>query len=197
MKLKEFRKKMVKTIFTSQEAKLIMLDQPSALTNLQLHQWEEQGELIRIKRGVYFFSEAKPKAAEIANVLYPPCYFSLEYALSNYGILAEATFNYTLITPRGTRRFATPAGIFHYHKIKREAFTGFDETTLMAEPEKAVVDYFYFRGSSFKMNKAFWEESRLEGGELNFKKIFRYAKLFDSKRLIDLLLSFQNYAKSH
>jgi len=197
MKLKDFRKKMVKSIFSTAEAQLVAFQNNPELTNLQLHQWKKQGELIQLKRGIYMFPNANSSAAQIANALYAPCYISLEYALSFYGILPEAAFVYTLVTPKGTRQFVTPLGTFSYHKIKREAFTGFDGKTLMAEPEKALVDYFYLRGSSFKTTEAFWEESRLDAEGLDFQKIIQYAGLFGSKKLITLLTHFQAYAKTH
>ena len=197
MKYKEFRKKMQKNIFTPAEAHVVTFEYNPKLTNLQLHQWKTQGDLIQLKRGLYMFADTKADIAEIAGNLYPPCYFSLEYVLSLNGIIPEATFTYTLITPKTTRHFNTPLGIFSYQKIKKEAFIGYDEKTLMAEKEKALVDYFYLNSSKLKPLNQFWEESRLYGEELNFKKVFRYAKLFKSPKLTNLLTNFQKYAQSH
>ncbi len=120
MKLKEFHKTMIKPVFSSAEAQLVARGDNPGLINLQLHQWKEQGELVQLKRGVYAFPGVPDlSAAQIAAALYAPCYISLEYALSFYGILPEAAFIYTLVTPKGTRQFTTPLGVFSYHKIKR------------------------------------------------------------------------------
>ncbi|MBI2638082.1 hypothetical protein HYW83_00640 [Candidatus Peregrinibacteria bacterium] len=199
MKLKDFRKWMKKAIFTTAEARIVCFtDKPSVL-NLQLHQWTKSGDLISLKRGLFMFSDKHATKTEIAKQLYYPCYFSLEYVLNLHGIMPEAVFEYTLVTTKTTRRFETPAGVFAYRKIKREAFAGFDSETLMAEKEKALADYFYLRGDSFKAEDDFWKESRLEATATNmdFKKVFRYAKLFKSKKLEFLLHSFFAYAKSH
>lgn len=198
MKLKEFRKKMQKNVFKTNEARIVCFrDHPDVL-NLQLHQWKKSGDLVALKRGTYMFSDSKPPAFEIARNLYSPSYFSLEYALNFYGIMPETVFEYTLVTPKATRCFLTPMGVFTYQKIKKEAFCGFDPETLMAEKEKALVDYFYLHSSTLEANDSFWEHSRLEANATNidFKKTLSYAKLFKSFRLISLLNSFYSYAKS-
>jgi len=199
MKLKDFKKKMVKKVFTATEAHILGFTESPAIINLQLHQWKKSGDLIGLKRGLYMFSDYRPQKAAIAKELYSPCYFSLEYVLSLYGIIPEAVFAYTLVTPKTTRHFKTSEGVFSYRKIKREAFVGFDQETLMAEKEKALVDYFYMNSAKLQPNDVFWEESRLEAKatEINFKRVFMYAKLFSSKKLNILLTSFYNYAKSH
>ncbi len=199
MKLNDFRKKMEKPIFTTAEAHVVCFKNKSKVVNLQLHQWVKRGELVSLRRGLFMFPEESVKKEEIARHLYSPCYFSLEYVLNFHGIMPEAVFEYTLVTPTGSRRFKTPVGTFVYHKIKREAFTGFAPETLMAEKEKALVDYFYLNSGSLKETPIFWEESRLEAiaTELNFKKIQQYAKLYKSKKLERLIHSFINYAKSH
>lgn len=198
MKLKDFQKKMKKTVFITQEARLVCLDENPKVLNVQLHQWKKSGDLVALKRGLYMFPHATVTTAEIAKNLYSPCYFSLEYALSLYGVMPEAVFEYTLVTPKATRRFETPAGIFSYRTISREAFTGFDSDTLMADNEKALVDWFYLNTSKLENSETFWEQSRLEANatKLDFTKIFRYARLFRSKKLLLLLRSFQSYATS-
>lgn len=197
MKLKDFRKKMEKGLFTTPEAHIVAFRNSPKLVNVQLHQWKTQGDIIPLKRGLYMFSDVKPAVSEMASRLCSPCYFSLEYVLNLHGIIPEAVFSYTLVTTKKTRQFKTPVGHFIYHTIKKEAFTGFDARTLLAEPEKAFVDYFYFNSARLKTDDVFWEESRLNGAELNFKKVFRYAKLFKSKKLVALLTHFQNYEKTH
>lgn len=197
MKLSEFKKRMKKKIFTSTEAHIVAFSQAPELLNLQLHTWRKRGELVQLKRGVFMFSDNKCESSEIARHLCWPSYFSLEYVLSANGILPEAVFTFTLVTPKKTREFKTPFGIFSYYTIKKEAFTGFDAKTLMAEPEKALVDYFYLKSSRLFPREDFWEESRLDGSALDFEKVFRFAALFKSKKLTSLLSSFQKYAKSH
>lgn len=196
MKFKEFRKKMEKGIFTTAEAHIVAFANNPKLINLQLHQWKKNADIIQLKRGLFMFADVSANPAQIAKSLYAPCYFSLEYVLSLHNIIPEAVFSYTLVTTKKTHQFKTPVGHFIYHTIKKPAFTGFNIQTLLAEPEKALVDYFYLNSSRLKTNNIFWQESRLNGAELNFKKVFQYAKLYKSKKLITLLTDFQNYAKT-
>lgn len=199
MKFLTFQRQMKKEVFSTAEAQVVAhLDDP-ALTNLQLHQWEKQGLLIRLKRGVYYFSDRQPPALEnIVRALYIPSYFSLEYVLSHYGILPEAAFAYTLVTTKTTRKWQTPLGLFSFRKIKKGAFSGYDPRNLMAEKEKALVDYFYLNRFRLLPENPFWESSRLEviATDIRFKKVFQYARLFRSKKLEELLRSFEAYAKS-
>lgn len=190
---------MRKPIFTTAEARILCFDEHPDVLNVQLHQWKKSGDLVSLKRGVYMFSDAKPSACEIARNVYSPCYFSLEYALNLYGIIPEAVFEYTLVTPKATRRFVTPIGVFIYQTIKKEAFFGFDPETLMAQKEKALVDYFYLHHAELEPNDDFWKHSRIEASstDIHFKKAFVYAKKFQSSRLMLLLHSFYAYAQSH
>ncbi|MBI5413993.1 hypothetical protein HZA38_00565 [Candidatus Peregrinibacteria bacterium] len=190
---------MKKGIFSSQEAHLVAFPENPALINLQLHQWKKNGDILSLKRGLFLFADAAPEKAEIAKNLYSPCYFGLEYVLGSAGILPEAVFTYTLVTPKLPRHFETSLGTFSYQKIKKEAFVGFDSVSLMAEKEKALVDYFYLHSAELHSNKEFWESSRLEAvvTEINFKKVFQYAKLFRSKKLLFLLHNFHSYATSY
>ena len=100
MKLKDFRKKMGKGIFSTAEAQLVAFPENPAIVNLQLHQWKKNNDIIALKRGLSMFSDysASGHEAEIARSLYCPCYFSLQQALSFYGIIPEATFTHTLVT---------------------------------------------------------------------------------------------------
>lgn len=197
MKLKEFRKKMQKPIFSTAEAQVVAFSYDRKLINLQLHQWKKNGDIIRLKRGLFLFSDSSPTPAQIAKSLYWPCYFSLEYVLNLYSIIPEAVFSYTLVTPKKTAQFRTPFGNFIYHSIKKNAFTGFNSETLLAKPEKALIDYLYFNTSRMKTGHLFWKESRLDTSSLSFTKLFQYAKLFSSKKLFHLLTDFQYYAKTY
>lgn len=196
MNLNLFRTTMQKPIFKSAEAQVVCFKDNPNFVNLQLHQWLKRGALVRLKRGVYAFANIALKAVDIAKTLYEPCYFSLEYALSVYGILPEAVFGYTLVTPKTTRTFNTPLGTFYYHHVKPSVFTGFSPDTLMAVPEKALVDYFYLHQANLESTTIFWAEARLTTNELDFKKMRGYAKQFESKKLLVLLSSLEDYAKS-
>lgn len=186
---------MKKNIFSKEEAQIVAFDTPPSTLKLQLHQWMKGGDLVSLKRGLYAFSDSHVDKVEVARRLYSPCYISLEYALNLYGLTPDVPFSVTLITPKSTRKFNTPYGQFVYHKIKKETFFGYDPQTLMAEKEKALVDYLYLNGRRLIPQADFWRELRLQNlADIDFRKALDYAEKFGSAKLITLLRSVKEYA---
>ncbi|MCL4386234.1 MAG: hypothetical protein M1326_07975 [Cyanobacteria bacterium] len=148
-----------------------------------------------MKKGLYIFSDVQIDKVEIAKYLYSPSYISLEYALNIYGIIPDVPFSITMVTTKTSRSFNTPFGQFIYHKIKREAFFGFDIATLIAEKEKALVDYLYFNTKYFVPNFKFWKEQRLQNlNEVDFSRAYSFLEKFNIKKLTILLRSLEEYA---
>lgn len=196
MKYREFKKLLKKPVFTWEEAKVVAFNTPAKTLKLQLHHWKKTGEIISLKRGVYLFPDQQIDKTEIAKHLYSPCYLSLEYALNHYGLLPEIVFAMTLITTKSTRKFNTPFGQFTYQKIKQKAFLGFDPKTLMAEREKALVDYLYLNRHRFLPTDDFWSEMRWQNlKDVKFRKAAGFARHFQSNKLDKLLNSLRTYAK--
>ncbi len=200
MKLNEFVKKMQKPCFTLEEAHRVGWETSPNQLKVQLHHWCRQGELLRFKRGVYGFPDRIRDKVEVAKILYGPSYISLEYALHAHGFIPDVPFSMTLVTPRLTRKFQTPYGEFFYHKIHQKLFWGFDPQTLMAEKEKALLDYFYFHRHHLKATPLFWREERFQNvGDLDVKKLKVYARQYPEKvgRLLTSFLDYRtNYGKS-
>lgn len=151
----------------------------------QLVSWIKNGEIIRLRRGLYTLPDgergcglSKPL---IANVLYYPSYVSLEYALGFWGMIPEAVYAVTSVTPKKTQEFLNSLGEFVYKNIKKDLFFGFvsmkDEfgsEVLFATPEKALLDFFYLNTpANLKKTKSYFEESlRLQNiDQLNFEKM--------------------------
>lgn len=65
-----------------------------------------------------------------------------------YGLIPEGVADMTAVTTRKTMRFENTLGRFIYQHIKPAAFRGFrtmgsgPNAFFMAEPEKAVVDFY-------------------------------------------------------
>lgn len=159
-----------------------------AQTKYFLEEYTKNGLFLRLKRGLYALQDALPAEEEIANLLYRPSYVSFEYALAFYRILPEMVYTITSATPKPTRVFTVAGKSFSYLTIKKEAFTGYlpsqrgGRTVLMAEPEKALADYFYFVALGKKSIN-----ERLKLSSLDKKKITEYAKLFQRPKLDQLL----------
>lgn len=120
----------------------------------QLARWVKAGKVIRLKRGLYTFPENKCKVPFslrwLANTLYSPSYLSLEFVLSYYDLIPERVPLLTSITPLKTKVFQNPMGHFVYRNLKKSLFFGFEEipdefghSILMANPEKALLDFIY------------------------------------------------------
>lgn len=151
----------------------------------QLSQWREQGYLRKLKNGIYLIDSRKKEVTKehIAFRLYQPSYLSLEWALSVHGLIPEVVYQCVSVTARSTREFSNDMGLFVYRHVKKELFFGYRKEErngsvyLIAEPEKALLDYIYLNSVKIKDEKDV-EELRLNPEvleELDRKKLEKYA----------------------
>lgn len=197
MRLKDFQREMKNAVFTWPEARVVAFQTSPEVLRLQLYQWVKGGDLVRLKRGVYVLAETRPEMVAVAKALYGTCYISLEYALNHYGFLPDIPFAVTLVTPKATRKFTTPFGQYVYHTVKPGAFFGFDPVSLMAEPEKAIVDYLYLHRHQCRATPEFWREMRWQHlATAQFTKVIAYARRVGGRVLFALAESLRAYAKS-
>jgi predicted transcriptional regulator of viral defense system len=196
--------------FTTHDFENIFRTTPTKTKSL-LETQTTQGLLIRLKRGVYALKTDLPSWEEIANSLYRPSYISFEYALAYWGIMPEMPYSVTSATTKPTRKFTANNISFAYYSIKEEAYTGYAsinvvrrislkskevhlfETAqtgssmgsfLIAEPEKALVDYLYFVSLGKKMEN---DRLSIEPGTVDEAKAHTYARLYNKKELTELL----------
>lgn len=112
---------------------------------------EKDGQLIRLKRGLYVVSDevsGKPvNACLCANHIYGPSYVSLHWALRWYGLIPERVHTMTSVTTKRSRMFENSLGRFTYEQVKPEYFAigvnSIEEdgvTFMMASREKALCD---------------------------------------------------------
>ena len=112
---------------------------------------ERDGDIIRLKRGLYVWSEkitGKALSLElIANRLLTPSYVSMSTALRYYGLIPEAVYMTQSMTTKENRAYETSVGRFEFTHMKRDAFNigirNIEENEysfLMASPEKALCD---------------------------------------------------------
>jgi len=161
-----------------------------------LSRWKKQGWIGALRNGLYELTFPEGRGIPdffIANKMYAPSYISLETALSYYSIIPEVSMAAVSVTSKSTRRFKNAHGLFIYRSIRPEAFrgyviekhNGFD--VLIAEPEKALADYLYFktlRGGKFDRKAERLDKKRVD--QLNKKKLACYAKVYhlDVKELL-------------
>ncbi|MBU4142819.1 hypothetical protein KJ590_02345 [Patescibacteria group bacterium] len=174
-------------IFTATDIRALFGVSVVAATSL-LHRYKKQRFILQIKRGLYVFPDALPPDVYIANKLYSPSYISLEFALSYHGVIPEAVYEITSVTPKATRRFETLGKIFSYRKIKKAAYTGYEiqkqqgMSFYIADAEKAFVDTNYLR--LINRQKPI---SRFNKDKINSAKALGYALLFSNEKLTGII----------
>lgn len=157
-------------------------------TSKFLHYHTKKKFFIKLRNGLYCLSSNIPSSFTIANKLYQPSYISLETALSFYGILPETVYEITSVSTRTTRRFETLEKEFSYTKFKQILFTGYtfyknnQGAFLIAEPEKALLDYLYLIALSKKELN-----SRLNISKLSKTALKQWQKLFNNTKINQLI----------
>ncbi|MBI1908761.1 MAG: hypothetical protein HYS22_01130 [Deltaproteobacteria bacterium] len=188
---------MPKAVFRTAEALRLAWVTKDTTVRLQLHQWSQAGQILRLKRGIYAFPDRVLEQSEAARALYAPAYISLESALHFHGLIPDVVFAMTLVTPKTTRRFKTPLGQFIYRHIQPKLFFGFDPDTLMAEKEKAVADFFYLESGRLSLTPDCFNELRWQNLEnLDFKKLAGYGKKTGVKKVEALIAFLKNHGKT-
>ena len=104
------------------------------------------GDIHKLKKGLYISPKSNTSLFTIANLLYAPSYVSLESALSYWDLIPEKVTNITSITNKRKKEFHNLKGNFYYNSINSKSlFLGIvynsDKRFLIANQTKAVCDY--------------------------------------------------------
>lgn len=206
MNYAQFRNKVKYYPFFSSSIFKYLTKDPDILRD-QIVDWVRKGYVISLKRGVYTLNDDDRKVGVsqyfLANNLYSPSFISLESALSYYGLIPEGVYAITSITSKKTQNFENDFGHFIYHHLKQSLFDNFvsekDEYSNIfniAVPEKAIIDFFYFRTKGMRKIKddIFEVSFRLQNLEiLDKNKIKNIADLFHNNRLNKIVEMFIVY----
>ncbi|MBU4579921.1 type IV toxin-antitoxin system AbiEi family antitoxin domain-containing protein [Patescibacteria group bacterium] len=199
MKYQDFYKTIKKPYFSRLDISMMGL----TVYNYQISLWAKKGYIERIKRGLYIFSERRNELSpeEMSFLIYDPSYISLEFALSHYGFIPEMVYAITAISTKTTRKFANKFGKFIYRSVKSSLFFGYfvmetkNGKYLMAEPEKAILDYIYLNLSHIN-SKEDIEEMRINREMIkktvNRKKLEFYAEKFESEKMRKIIKNILN-----
>jgi len=159
---------------------------------LQLSRWMKQGKIHHLKRGYYVLDKDYRKTSifepYLAAILKSPSYISLEKALEMHHLIPDVVYTFTSVTTkRRPAYFINTIGRFKYVSIKRDYFWGYIPITGMnnpgytgylAEPEKALIDLFYFNKRG--VGAAFIDSLRFQNTEqLSQNKLMAYARKMD------------------
>ena len=160
-----------------------------------LAEWNRRGQVRMLARGWYTFADAQvdlPLLFDVGCQAYPPAYVSLETALSWYELVPETIHAITLVGTRTTRTSATDAATFVWRTVKPLRWFGYRVVEygrgrhfLIAEAEKAVLDYLYLHPSL--RTKGDMLSMRLDAARfsaLDHDRLEQWARRFEHKRLM-------------
>lgn len=119
--------------------------------NNKISALEKNGELIRLKKGLYVpssrMTERRLSLELIANHIYGPSYVSMNTALRFYGLIPERVYRICSMTMKHSRTFTNSLATFEYVHSDPAVFSigircvNEDDTFfLIASPEKALCD---------------------------------------------------------
>ena len=175
---------------------------------LNISNWIKEWYIKPIIKWWYIFADVHVNEGilyYIANKIYDPSYISLEMALSQYNLIPEWVFTVTSVSSRKTQAFSTVFGTFAYRSIKETLMFGYtikkiwSLTYKIAEIEKAVLDFFYFRPDLESIQD--FEDTRIDCYEFmqqaDIGKFTTYAKQYPSKKFHSRMMDFISYAQAN
>jgi hypothetical protein len=142
-----------------------------------LHYYVKNGKLLNPRRG--FYAKEGYKTEELACLLYPPTYISLEYVLQRAGVIFQYDSAITNVSYL-SRETEISNQTFRYRQIKGEILTNTTGIMLnknninIASPERAFLDMLY-------LNKNFYFDNL---HILNKKTIAKLLPIYNSQILI-------------
>lgn len=140
----------------------------------------------KIERNKYYIKGAT--IYEIATNIVEPSYISLAAAFSHYDLTTQTPVKVSVITPRRHKGLVFNNTQIEFRTIRRDRAFGYkkDGNTMMATPEKAILDSLYFGEPSY----ADVEDALVKGLRekvLETRKLMQYAKEMKSGILINRL----------
>lgn len=141
--------------------------------------------ITQVIKGKYIFNLNRPNDFTLSNFIYQPSYISCESALSLFGIITGFSYHITSITTNKTKRYNFQNKDFYYSHIKPSLFWGYEkkDNFLIAEKEKALLDYFYLGLKGWKSLAT----DELDLSEINKEKLISFAKKSKNNRLLQFV----------
>ncbi len=215
MRINETKKLNNAIFITKDTLRDLSSDKEETITK-NILRWSEKGKLISLKNGIYILKETYDSYSKdanflnlIANKLRTPSYVSLEYVLSKYNILTEATYPITSVTLKTGRTFENKLGTFIYKSIKKELFTGYtiekflNNDYYIATKTKALFDYIYFKANTLPIdiqNFNLVEELRLNLNDFSkkdFKELERYGRISRDRKIVNIVENIIKHASNN
>lgn len=159
----------------------VILDRPHpARLTESIRTLLREGVLARVRRGLYVDHLTGYRPEVVGQRWIAPSYLSTEAALDRHGLCDTGVSAYTYVTGRLLLRRETARKVldrrtFIYRHVAAHLFFGYrsEAGVLLAEPEKAVLDFLYFlyKGQHSVLSPGDIDYSRLD--ERRFKQYLR------------------------
>lgn len=194
MRFNEFQEKVPYPYFKTEFLRQLFPAESPARLALQLSRWCSSGKLLSLRRGLYAYPSSKALPS-LSNEIVSSSYLSGTWALSHYGMIPEAVWEYTAACKTTPRKqvWETPLGRFSYRQVK--AFLGFErqtihgQPTLIATPEKALLDLWYWSDGEWAVERH--REMRYQNLDLlNTDRLESLENKFHSPRMNRTMKSF-------
>jgi len=166
-----------RTVFRINDIALIMSNEKTSALCKILNYYVKTGKLLNPRRG--FYAKAGYKPEELACLLYPPTYISLEYVLQRAGVVFQYDSAITNVSYL-TREMEINNQAFRYRKMKGEILTNTagiilnKENINIATPERAFLDTLYLN------SRYYFDNLHI----LNKKKIEKLLPIYNSQALM-------------
>jgi len=192
-------------VFSREDIEVVYPD----LDPRRLYEWQLKGYILKLRNSWYClpsFLKEPYSTWIIANTVHAPSYISLESALSFYGILPEGVHMCTSVCTKRTLRIKMAGHEYEFSRLREKHYSGYrlEDTGALrrrlriADPEKAVADFFYLRtsyNSEDEIRELRFNEASLDGG-LDREKLRSYTETFATlaleKRIRTLLKIFDH-----
>jgi len=153
-----------------------------------------KGLLLKVRRGLYVDQLNGYRPESVGQRWLAPSYLSAEAALDRHGLCATGIAAQTYVTARliphkRLARRAFEGHQFVYRHVAKHLFFGYksEDGVLLAEPEKAVLDFLYF---TFKKQRSAISPEDIDFGRLSPGTYRRYLGAYRQRGFQEYALSF-------
>jgi len=165
-----------KTVLTYKDILLLWREQGSEAATVRLYQYAKNGDLYRIRRGIY----AKDKnynQVELATRIFTPSYVSFETVLAKEGVTFQF-YSGIFVASYLTREIAIDGQVYSFRKIRNAILTNpagvvHKDETSFATKERAFLDTLYIHTDYHFDNL----------GGLDWDKVFEILPIYGNKRM--------------
>jgi predicted transcriptional regulator of viral defense system len=184
----EFKQAIASPYFDTAYARQVFPDVSPVYLAVQTARWKKAGKLLALRRGLYVLAGANAPVPVLANRIVEPSYLSGLWALSFFGMIPEAVWEFTSACRVSPRRklYITPLGRFSYRQVK--FFGGYERLkmdrydVLLATREKALLDTWYWAGGEWTAPRH--REMRYQNmDDVRPDRLQEYMRRFDSPRM--------------